>query len=90
MVSTPGIVVAMGEGYISADMPLGFRSYGRLAICEMGGYGCGWLVMASLPKDREREGGAGYDDQCMSSRDGVSPPTGVAPHVADGGGPCGV
>jgi hypothetical protein len=40
--------------------------------------------MPSAPKDRDRGGGAGYDDQAMSSRDDDSEPT-DADQVADDG-----
>lgn len=42
--------------------------------------------MLSAPNEREREGGAGYEDQAMSSLDDGSDPD----HVADDGGACGV
>lgn len=45
--------------------------------------------MLSAPKDKDRGGGAGYDDQAMSSLEDDSEPT-DADQVADGGGACGV
>jgi hypothetical protein len=90
-VSIPGIVVAMGGGYISADTELDLRSYPRVEwppTCDIDGY-CWCPVMPSAPKDIDRGGGAGYDDQAMSSLEDDSEPT-EADQVADGGGPCGV
>jgi hypothetical protein len=89
-VSIPGIVVATVGGYISADTELDLRSYARvewLLICDIDGY-VWWPDMVSAPKERDRGGGAGYDDQAMSSLDG-SLPTDVD-HGAEGGGACGV
>jgi hypothetical protein len=87
----PGIVVVMAGGYISADTPLDLRSYPRLELlltCDMDGYD--WCPdMLSAPNDSERGGGAGYDDQAMSSLDDDSEPT-EADQVAEGGGACGV
>ena len=90
-VSMPGIVVAMGVGYISADTEPDLRSYPRLEwvlTCDIDGY-CWCPVMLSAPNDRDRGGGAGYDDQAMSSLEDDSEPT-DADQVADGGGACGV
>jgi hypothetical protein len=75
---------------MSADTELDFRSYARLElplICDIGGY-CWWLDMLSAPKDRDRGGGAGYDDQARSSLDGSLATD--ADQVAEGGGACGV
>jgi hypothetical protein len=89
IVSIPGIVVAMVGGYIlSAETALDLRSYERLEwllTCDIGGY-CWWPDMLSAPKDRDREGGAGYDDHAISSLVGSLDTD--ADQVADGGGAC--
>lgn len=70
MLSTPGIVVVIGDAYIS-DMDPCLRSNGRLGrplvICEIDGYAVWWFDSPSAPKDRDRGVGGGYD-QPMSSR----------------------
>lgn len=76
---------------MSADIELDFRSYARpewLLMCETEGY-CWWLLMLSPPNDRDRGGGAGYEDHARSSLVDGSEAIDVD-QVADGGGAWGV